>query len=147
MEELERLKKEIEDLLADYQDLGKEFSKLQDKLDYKDYCLDNIIGLGFDYEGCEVEGCKPVDYLKELIDELVEEARKGLACDENDEEMKEVLKWIHEGKHSEGYLENQININKQKFICMQETAKTNNLLGELLKKAADEEGDHIPRID
>lgn len=42
---------------------------------------------------------------------------------------------------------NQINRNKQMFICMQEVEKTNKLMGELLKKLADEEGDHIPRID
>lgn len=45
-------------------------------------------------------------------------------------------------------LKNQINFNKQRFMCIQEMAETNKKMGELLIKLIDsEEGDHIPRID
>ena len=50
---------------------------LKRQLQIKDEYLDLIIALGFDYDGFNT-----VESLKELIDELVDYARKAKICDD-----------------------------------------------------------------
>lgn len=57
--------------------------------------LQNIIDIGFDYDGCET-----VKGLKDLIDELVDCAICGLSCLKNDKIFEDSAKTIKEEEES-----------------------------------------------
>ena len=79
--ENEDLRKSVDMIYEDYQDIGEKFFDLQEeserKLRIKDEYLTNLINIGCDYDGCNT-----VESLKELIDELVDIAKRAFYGDD-----------------------------------------------------------------